>query len=429
MSIATFAKRWQFWLGDMRTNKGLIYRQYREIRKVNELAGISFADVQLERLKQYAKEHVPFYMNHEAFPVVNKNDYVSKTDDFISDEYNKFIHSKRLGGIHVSSTSGSTGTPLKVYQNREKRARTIADLKAVGEWCGYRSHERMVLLRSHIEHFNRTPEREKRENIFYISCDLQDDDHIAQICSRICTLRPKIVFGYSSTLTAIESFLSRHPDIDVSHFGVRIILVGAEAIDSVVRRRIESRFSVPVFCRYSDMEAGIFAQDMGSGTSYKWNWASFYLEVLKLDSDEPVGDGEVGRIVISDLFNYAMPLIRYDTGDLGVIDLSGDKPGLKEVYGRKVDAIYATDGKMLSPHSKTNALWGIHGIRQWQLVQTGRESFTLNVNLDDSSALEKLVGNIKAVVGQDADIIVNRVDEIPILSSGKRRAVIQKYYV
>ena len=172
MSIATFAKRWQFWLGDMRTNKGLIYRQYREIRKVNELAGISFADVQLERLKQYAKEHVPFYMNHEAFPVVNKNDYVSKTDDFISDEYNKFIHSKRLGGIHVSSTSGSTGTPLKVYQNREKRARTIADLKAVGEWCGYRSHERMVLLRSHIEHFNRTPEREKRENIFYISCDL-----------------------------------------------------------------------------------------------------------------------------------------------------------------------------------------------------------------------------------------------------------------
>lgn len=287
----------------------------------------------------------------------------------------------------------------------------------------------MVLLRSHIEKFKRTPERERSENIFYISCDMQDDAHLMAILERIRELRPKIVFGYSSTLAAIESFLSRRKDVDMGSCGVKIILVGAEAIDPVVRKRVSACFNAPVFCRYSDMEAGIFAQDMCDDTAYRWNWASFHLEVLKMDRDEAVDDGELGRIVVTDLFNYAMPLIRYDTGDLGVLDLSGDKPALKEVYGRKLDVIYATDGTMLNPHAVSSSLMGMPGVRQWQLIQSGEKSFTVRANLEDVSIESPLCERIRSIVGCDAEITVELVDEIPILSSGKRRAVIQQYYV
>lgn len=212
MSIITFFKRWRYWIHDIMTNDGLVYKQYREIRKVNGASGTAFCEKQLTLLKAYACEHVPFYRNLSTaagFPIVNKNHYTSCPDAFVSDEY---LVAVKEGG-HVSSTSGSTGTPLRVYQNREKRARNIADLKAVGEWCGYCSHERMVLPRSHIEKFKRTPERERSENIFYISCDMQDDAHLVAILERIRELRPKIVFGYSSTLAAIESFLSRRKDV------------------------------------------------------------------------------------------------------------------------------------------------------------------------------------------------------------------------
>ena len=51
--------------------------------------------------------------------------------------------------IHISSTSGSTGTPFKVEQNQEKRDRVIAELKVFGEYALYKSHEKMIQLRSY----------------------------------------------------------------------------------------------------------------------------------------------------------------------------------------------------------------------------------------------------------------------------------------
>ena len=308
--------------------------------------------------------------------------------------------------------------------------RTIADLKAVGEWCGYRSHERMILLRSKVENFKRSPERERSENIFYISSDRLDDEHLSLILESIFMLRPKIVFGYSSTLTTINGHLERHPEINMRHSGVEILLVGAEGIDPLVGKALSEKFACPLYRRYSDMEAGILSQDMGGNIPYEWNWASFYLEVLKLDSDESVADGELGRIVITDLFNKAMPLIRYDTGDLGVLDLSAGKPRLSDVYCRRVDSIFDTNGGRVSPHAITNSFWGIEGLLQWQFVQIGPKSYEFVANASAGSAVNEddIKARIRASVGKDAEVTIRLVDEIPILHSGKRRYIEQKYY-
>lgn len=69
-----------------------------------------------------------------------------------------------------------------------------------------------------------------------------------------------------------------------------------------------------------------------------------------MDCDEPAGPGEAGRIVITDLFNYAFPLIRYDTGDIGVMEYGNDDelPRLKEIYGRERDCVYNTVGELIS---------------------------------------------------------------------------------
>ena len=69
------------------------------------------------------------------------------------------------------------------------------------------------------------------------------------------------------------------------------------------------------------MENGILAQQKtASENEFIINWASYHIEILNIDTNELAPNGTVGRIVVTDFFNYAMPLIRYDTGDLGVID-------------------------------------------------------------------------------------------------------------
>lgn len=79
--------------------------------------------------------------------------------------------------------------------------------------------------------------------------------------------------------------------------------------------------------------------------------------------------GELGRIVITDLFNYAFPILRYDNGDTAVATRK-EKNGryrlyLDELYGRRSDLIYDCEGKAVTPYIITNNLWDTKGLKQY----------------------------------------------------------------
>ena len=93
---------------------------------------------------------------------------------------------------------------------------------------------------------------------------------------------------------------------------------------------------------------------------YHIDTETYYYEILKMDSDEPAEPGELGRIVITDLFNYAFPILRYDNGDTAVA-VRKEKNGrfklyLSELYGRRSDLIYDCEGKAVTPYIITNNL-------------------------------------------------------------------------
>ena len=92
----------------------------------------------------------------------------------------------------------------------------------------------------------------------------------------------------------------------------------SEGLDAIGKSEIEQAFKTKVFSRYSNVENGIIAQQTDKSFDYYFiNSASYYVEILEMDLDVPVLKGELGRIVVTDLFNDAMPFIRYDTGDIG----------------------------------------------------------------------------------------------------------------
>lgn len=326
--------------------------------------------------------------------------------------------------IHISSTSGSTGTPFAVEQNYSKRQRNIADLQVFGELCDYPSRERMVFFRVINSKLHRTPEQEEKENIFYVDSSDLSKAHLKEMIEVIIAKQPRIIFSYASTLVELGKFVLDN-NIDRSLFTMKSVLTGGEGISENNRQMLQRAFGCPVYRRYSDMELGILGQDMGNGGSYLLNWGSYYFECLKLESDDPAGEDDPGRIVITDLFNYAFPMIRYDTGDLGIMTRGKNRlPVLKEIYGRSRDCVYTVDGRLISPAKIFVMMWGAENVKQWQFIQETETEYVMKINAVGKVDEDGMIGIFRNLLGSEANISITYVDEIPVVSSNKRRAVI-----
>jgi phenylacetate-CoA ligase len=145
-----------------------------------------------------------------------------------------------------------------------------------------------------------------------------------------------------------------------------------------------------------------------------------------------VKNGMSGRIVITDYFNKAMPLIRYDTGDIGIVNIDEESYELvlKKVEGRKMDMVFNTSGNLVSSFTITNNMWFYPEIKQYQFIQLTLESYKFKLNTDQRFNREaELINEFKKHFGSDADITIEYVHEIPLLNSGKRRKVINEHYV
>ena len=188
--------------------------------------------------------------------------------------------------------------------------------------------------------------------------------------------------------------------------------------------------------QYANEECGILAQErvptLEKDNPMYWNNSGYFFEVLKFDSDEPAEYGELGRIVITDLHNYAFPVIRYDNGDTAILQapnqISNGYPIIEKLYGRRLDLTYTTTGTAVSPLTYGRILKHYENIAQWQYIQNGEKDYALNLIMrGEEPNLPSIVEMLKESLGRDANIIINKVDDIPILASGKRKPVVNNW--
>lgn len=101
---------------------------------------------------------------------------------------------------------------------------------------------------------------------------------------------------------------------------------------------------------------------------------------------------------------------------------------ITSIEGRKRDFIYDTSGNILSPSSITVNMWDYDKLKQYQLIQ--EESNIYRLKLNGSKGIyndEEIIGTLKLILGQDAEIVIEHVKGIPFLKSGKFQTVICKY--
>lgn len=166
---------------------------------------MTWVEQRLLDIKRHAIQQTEFYKDYketDEFPVVNKMTLIENHDACLAKEGYQTP-------THISSTSGSTGTPFSVTQDFKKRNRTIADLKVFGELCDYPSHERMVFFRVINAKLHRTLEQEDRENIYYIDSSDLGDAHLEEMKKALLDKKPRIVFSYSSTLVELAKYIDR----------------------------------------------------------------------------------------------------------------------------------------------------------------------------------------------------------------------------
>ena len=396
-----------------------IKSMYEEILSFNENSTEASRKNLFDSIKRYALANSPYYKkisNNDYLPIMSKIDMIENFEAICVPEYkNKRVHS--------SSTSGSTGIPLSVIQDLEKRRRTIADLKVYGLYALYPSHAKMLQLRAYKGKFlDRNVDAQN--NIYRYDISQLNECTMPSMIEFINQWKPSTIFGYCSTMDAISSFIINN-NIQLS-YQCTSILVGGEMLSDDVAQRMFQAFKCPIFDRYSNMEMGIYAQREYGVSDFKFNSASYYLEIVKLDCDEPCKEGEIGRIVITDLYNKAFPMLRYDTGDLGSYVKHKGQIYLNNVLGRRIDTIFNTRGIAIDPHVISVQMWGVTNIKQWQFVQKSYNLYLIKILSSGVVDEDCIKTKFRNLLGNDATIEFVYVQSIPVTNSQKVRYIINE---
>lgn len=329
--------------------------------------------------------------------------------------------------LHWVSTSGSTGVPFKANQDSNKRNRNIADLIYVHSKNGWYIGDKYVYLRAWISKYSVSRLRVFLQN--YIAIDIVNfNDDKKESLRKLLKgdKKIKVILGYASALESFVTYLEEKGD-NKSMFNIKVVFTVSDHLTNSAKIRIEKMFGCTVINRYSNEEMGVLAYTPAYSDIFHLNTASYYFELLKLDSDEPADPGEVGRLVITDLYNRSMPFIRYDTGDLAISEEGKDIKTLTSFQGRITDMIKDSEGNNITSPIVNNYLADFYNIKKYQMIQYGKNKYELKVVCDlEVFEPEEYIKTCRQFLGKNSMVKITRVDDIPAEKNGKYKPVINR---
>lgn len=430
MEAGAALRRRCFWAADKILLHGEYRRFYNETEKAY-LEGTDAGDVnkKLEKLLSHAADTTKFYASYKGilelnrFPVISKIQYQQKSDEFVSSAYKNVK-------CHKHFTSGSTGVPLEILYSPEKGRKRYGTSIFLNTLADYNIGDRQAYARVWLQNYKKSFLEQKAMNLIQIETTHLDKAHLQEICDTLVKKRVTSLAGHASALSELCSYI-RDNNIDCSKFRLKSITPGSEPMAPCVREELKKMFHCAVCQTYGAEEFGTIGMQKKDSDEYYVDTSGVFLEVFKMEEDVPAEDGELGRLIVTDLYSFAFPIIRYENGDI-VVSRKEMLPNgryrqyLTEIYGRRADLIYSTDGRPVTPlliSGKMQACTGM-GIVQWKFVQSGEKTFYFEINGDKERVDEQFVrGLILDDIGRDAEISFRYVDDIPVLNSGKRKFV------
>lgn len=403
-------------------------------------------DLQLARLRRllsHVQVKVPYYRNLFAEIGFKAEDLQSLDDLSRLPFLDKSKIRANIDGLKAEdakdlarfNTGGSSGEPLIFFIGKERVSHDVAAKWRATRWWGVDIGDpEIVVWGSPIELGAQDRVRAFRDRLFrtkLLPAFEMSEQKLDRFLGDIRTMRPRMLFGYPSAL----SHFARHAKakgLRMDNLGIRVAFVTSERLYDDQRQQISQTFNCPVANGYGGRDAGFIAHACPEGSMHI-TAEDIIVEIVDAQG-VPVKAGEAGEIVVTHLATKDFPFIRYRTGDVGVLD---DKtcscgrglPVLKEIQGRSTDFLVAKNGTVMHGLALIYILRDLPQVRAFKIVQENLDLTRIfivpNGKLGDD-ILGKISEGFKARLGDEVDIEIQQVPEIPTEKSGKYRYVISK---
>jgi phenylacetate-CoA ligase len=416
-------------------------RHLRQYRSHMRLSPDALADLQWRTLQlqlRHCWANVPFYREHWSAEITDI-DEVRSMDDFrrlplltkqhVRERFADLHATGQREAILYKSTDGTTGEPLRFGYSREVYERRQAVMLRGYGWAGYRVGARALYLwwspqlRENSLQALRERLQHRLFNRHYVDAMHLEPANLADYARRIADLRPKAIVSYVMPLYhiarwALEGGHRLHrPDV---------ILTAAEPLEPFQREAIEQAFRCPVRNTYGCREFMLMAAEHQACGRMHVNADHLVLESIPLDIEGARGSEQ---LVVTDLWNRAMPLVRYVNGDVGALAAEPCTcglpfPVLDRVDGRRLDAVVTPTGRRIHFSAVTYVFLSVPGVRQYKVIEHGQRRLEVRVVPGDGWSDEvgrRIVAEIERTIGEPMPVELNLVDWIPPGRTGKFR--------
>ncbi|NPV03145.1 MAG: phenylacetate--CoA ligase family protein [Syntrophaceae bacterium] len=431
-----FEPVWAVWCGSP------FLQYWRELERTQYLPKDEIQQRQLDRLAaivRYVYENNAYYRmrfneaqinpdnmrypeDFQRIPVLTKRDIRQHQELLISKGYEK----KRL---MEAKTGGSTGKYLHVYFTEQCSEWRNACARRHDRWSGWEVGEPKAYVWGNPKYQTGMKNRLRSfllSPVLYLDTMAVTKDSVCKFAQDWKTAKPTLLFGHAHSLYILAKAVIEH---GIDEIRPKAIISSSMALLPHERILIESTFGLKVFDRYGCEEVGLIASECEMHRGMHINTDNLYVEYLNEDGN-PTASGQYGKIVVTDLTNWAMPFIRYRIEDMAVpcdgeCPCGRTLPLMKEVSGRIADFLVRKDGARVAGISLIeNTLTKYHGIEQMQIIQDDLDRMTLNIVRDSrfgEDSIRSLERSMRDVFGSDLDIHFNFVNEILPEPNGKYR--------
>jgi phenylacetate-CoA ligase len=357
------------------------------------------------------------------FPVMTKADLKRAPDDFL-----QVGAPNHLDKYFRDRTSGSTGIPLAVYRSPSERFIHVAKWLRVLMLNGYRPTDKVFSFtasgrlsagRSRLQRFGLL-----RRNAVDITLSSKES------ADELLQYRPDVVYGVRTSLLMVAEELARR---GIKAPPIKLLIAGGEVIDAQTRRRCREIFDIDITETYGTVEMGVMAFQRAGETVLSLIEDCTYFEFLDAQG-RPVGPGQPGRLVVTDLHGGLMPFIRYDQGDLATYSLRRTEKGetvrvIDRIFGRQDDLATLPDGSFLTYLDFYELMDAYPGIERFRVRQRAPDMFTLEMvsSTDYFRGVERdLVVKLQTLSHLPLHFEIHQVNNIPPDPSGKMRMLVSE---
>lgn len=401
----------------------------------------------LTDLLAHCEKHVPYYAEvmssigrrYESnpqeylkfFPILDKSIIRARIEELKSDDLHKRTWFNNTSG-------GSTGEPSRFIQDWEYASKAGAVKILYSKLAGREIGEPGVQLWGSVRDIEKGTDTWKARLIRAISNERMlnayqmTPERMREYINVLNTIRPKQIIAYANSIYELARFSEKE---NLRVVPQSSIITSADTLFPFMREKIEEVFQCKVYNRYGSREVGDIACEKPRHDGL-WvaPWGN-YIEVVDCQGN-PVPDGTEGEILVTSLTNYAMPLVRYRIGDMGVLappEGNGDHcrcQVFKSILGRNGDMFKLKNGGLIRGGYFTVLLYHKGWIKKYQIIQKNLSSITFRIVKEDNCSdctqqeLDEIVEKTRLGMGQDCEVDFEFVQEISTSPSGKYRYVI-----